>query len=303
MAEAMPEGMIKVLVAIADVDSLVTNGSAINEHARHNTTSVYTAAMNFPMLPEKLSTNLTSMNLTEDRLAVVLEMEIDPEGFLRDSDVYQALIRNHARLTYNTVAAWLDGRGAVPGAVSGVDGLEENLRLQDGIAQRMKNFRHLHGALSLETIEARPVFDGDQITVLETEEKNRAKQIIEDFMIAANGVSARYLSFRKFPSIRRVVRTPKRWERIVEIAAEHQVTLPALPDSKALESFLNKEKAADPLRFPDLSLAVIKLRVRVNTSPNCLMAIAWVTLDWLSRIIPTPPLPTGAIRIWSRSAY
>ena len=259
VAEAMPEGMIKVLVAIADVDSLVTNGSAINEHARHNTTSVYTAAMNFPMLPEKLSTNLTSMNLNEDRLAVVLEMEIDPEGFLRDSDVYQALIRNHAKLTYNAVAAWLDGRAAVPDAVSGVDGLEENLRLQDGIAQRMKNFRHLHGALSLETIEARPVFDGDQITVLEIEEKNRAKEIIEDFMIAANGVSARYLSFRKFPSIRRVVRTPKRWERIVEIAAEHQVTLPALPDSKALESFLNKEKAADPLRFPDLSLAVIKL--------------------------------------------
>ena len=259
VAEAMPEGMIKVLVAIADVDSLVTNRSAINEHARHNTTSVYTAAMNFPMLPEKLSTNLTSMNINEDRLAVVLEMEIDPEGFLRDSDVYQALIRNHAKLTYNGVAAWLDGSGKIPEAAAAVDGLAENLRLQDGIAQRMKNFRHLHGALSLETIEARPVFDGDQITVLEIEEKNRAKQIIEDFMIAANGVTARYLSFRKFPSIRRVVRTPKRWERIVEIAAEHHVNLPALPDSKALESFLNKEKAADPLRFPDLSLAVIKL--------------------------------------------
>ena len=259
VAEALPEGMIKVLVAIADVDSLVNNRSAVNEHARHNTTSVYTAAMNFPMLPEKLSTNLTSLNINEDRLAVVIEMEIDPEGFLRDSDVYQAIIRNHARLTYNSVAAWLDGSGKIPGAVSSVDGMEENLRLQDGIAQRMKNFRHLHGALSLETIEARPVFDGDQLRVLEAEEINRARQIIEDFMIAANGVTARYLSFRKFPSIRRVVSAPKRWERIVAIAAEHKFTLPALPDSKALESFLNKEKAADPLRFPDLSLAVIKL--------------------------------------------
>ena len=140
-----------------------------------------------------------------------------------------------------------------------MNGLEENLRLQDEAARRMKNLRHIHGALSLETIEAKPVFDGDQIRALEIEEKNRAKEIIEDFMIAANGVTARYLSSRKFPSIRRVVRTPKRWERIVEIANEHGSKLPGSPDSKALEEFLIKEKAADPLRFPDLSLAVIKL--------------------------------------------
>jgi exoribonuclease-2 len=123
----------------------------------------------------------------------------------------------------------------------------------------MKNFRHVHGALSLETIEARPIFDGDQIRDLEVEEKNRAKDIIEDFMIAANGVTARYLSSRKFPSIRRVVRTPKRWERIVEIAEEHGFRLPDNPDSKVLDEFLVKEKAADPLRFPDLSLTIIKL--------------------------------------------
>ena len=147
----------------------------------------------------------------------------------------------------------------IPEAIAAVQGLAENLRLQDRAAQRMKNFRHIHGALSLETIEAKPVFDGDQIRALEIEEKNRAKEIIEDFMIAANGVTARYLSAKKFPSIRRVVRTPKRWERIVEIAADHKYRLPEHPDSKALEEFLVKQKAADPLRFPDLSLAVIKL--------------------------------------------
>ena len=245
-------------MAIADVDALVKNGSAIDEHARHNTTSVYTAAKIFPMLPERLSTDLTSLNLNEERLSIVVEMVIGADGSLQDSDIYRARVRNHAKLAYDSVAAWLEG-GAVPEAVAAVNGLAENLRLQDRAAQRMKNFRHVHGALSLETIEAKPIFDGDQIRDLEVEEKNRAKEIIEDFMIAANGVTARYLSSRNLPSIRRVVRTPKRWERIVEIAGEHGFRLPDRPDSKALEAFLIKEKAADPLRFPDLSLAVIKL--------------------------------------------
>jgi exoribonuclease-2 len=258
-AEAMPGDKVKVLVAVADVDSLVKNGSAINEHARHNTTSVYTAAMIFPMLPEKLSTNLTSLNFNEDRLSVVIEMVIGADGSLQDSNVYLARVRNRAKLTYNSVAAWLEGGGTVPAAVAAVNGLDENLHLQDRIAQRMKNFRHVQGALSLETIEAKPVFDGNQIRTLEIEETNRAKEIIEDFMIAANGVTARYLSAKNFPSIRRVVRTPKRWDRIVEIAAENKFKLPELPNSKALEEFLVKQKAADPLRFPDLSLTVIKL--------------------------------------------
>jgi ribonuclease R len=259
VAEAMPGDKVKILVAVADVDALVKNGSAIDEHARHNTTSVYTAARIFPMLPEKLSTNLTSLNFNEDRLSIVVEMVIGADGSLQDSDIYRARVRNHAKLAYNSVAAWLEGNGVVPEAMAAVNGLDENLRLQDRVAQSMKNFRHIHGALSLETIEARPIFDGDQIRDLEVEKKNRAKDIIEDFMIAANGVAARYLSSRKFPSIRRVVRTPKRWERIVEIAGEHGFRLPDNPDSKALEEFLIKEKAADPLRFPDLSLAVIKL--------------------------------------------
>ncbi len=259
VAQALPGGKVRVMVAVADVDSLVGEGSAIDDHARHNTTSVYTAARIFPMLPEKLSTGLTSLNLNEERLAFVVEMEIAPDGSLLDSEVHRSLVRNHAKLAYNSVAAWLDGNGPEPEAVSSVPGLDENLRMQDKAAQSMKKLRHVHGALSLETIEARPVFDGDQIHALEVEEKNRAKELIEDFMIAANGVTARYLSSRNSPSLRRVVRTPKRWDRIVEIAGEHEFSLPELPDSKALEEFLVKQKAADPLRFPDLSLAVIKL--------------------------------------------
>jgi VacB/RNase II family 3'-5' exoribonuclease len=259
VAEAMPGGKVKIFVAVADVDALVNNGSAIDEHARHNTTSVYTAGRIFPMLPEKLSTDLTSLNFNEDRLAIVVEMVINADGSLTDSDIYRASVRNHAKLAYNSVAAWLEGTGTVPEAVAAVNGLEENLRLQDKAAQGMKNLRHVHGALSFETVEARPVFDGDQIRDLEVEKRNRAKDIIEDFMIGANGVAARYLASRKFPSIRRVVRTPKRWERIVELADEHGFKLSNAPDSKALEEFLTKEKAADPVGFPDLSLAVIKL--------------------------------------------
>ncbi len=181
------------------------------------------------------------------------------DGSLEDSTIYKAWVHNHAKLAYNSVAAWLDNKGEIPEEVAAVQGLAENLQLQDRAAQRMKKLRHLHGALSLETIEAKPVFDGDQIRALEIEEKNRAKEIIEDFMIAANGVTARYLSASGFPSIRRVVRTPKRWERIVEIASDHKFRLPPDPDSKALEEFLIQAKAADPLRFPDLSLTVIKL--------------------------------------------
>lgn len=259
VAEALPGAKVMVRVAVADVDALVKKGSAIDEHACHNTTSVYTAAEVFPMLPEKLCYDFSSLNFNEERLAVVVEMMIGPSGAMQGSDIYRARVRNHAKLAYNSVAAWLQDNGAVPSGIGTVDGLAENLRLQDRTAQSLKRLRHVHGALSLETIEARPVFDGDQIRDLEVEEKNRAKELIEDFMIAANGVTARYLAANKVPSIRRVVRTPKRWDRIVELAGEHGFKLPVDPDSKALDEFLVKQKAADPLRFPDLSLAVIKL--------------------------------------------
>ena len=259
VAEAMSNGAAKVLVAIADVDAVVKKQSALDDHARQNTTSVYTVAETFPMLPEKLSTDLTSLNPESDRMAIVIEMVLAGDGSLQSSDLYGATVRNRAKLAYNSVAAWLEGNGPMPQGIGTVKGLDENLRLQDRLAQKLKALRHLNGALDLETIEARPVFDGDKLKDMEAEKKNRAKEIIEDFMIAANGVTARYLASKKFTSLRRVVRIPKRWDRIIELAAERGTTLPKEPDSKALEQFLVSARAADPLRFPDLSLSVVKL--------------------------------------------
>ena len=259
VAEAMPDGAVKVLVAVADVDAVVKKRSALDDHAQRNTTSVYTAAETFPMLPEKLSTDLTSLNFDSDRLAIVIEMVVAGDGTLKSSDLYRATVRNRAKLAYNSVAGWLDGAGPMPPAIGAVSGLDENLRLQDQVAQKLKALRHQHGALELETIEARPVFDGDDLTDLQADKRNRAKEIIEDFMIAANGVTARYLASKKLPSMRRVVHTPKRWDRIIELAALQGQTLPKEPDAKALDQFLVSAKAADPLRFPDLSLSVIKL--------------------------------------------
>jgi VacB/RNase II family 3'-5' exoribonuclease len=259
VAEPMDGQTVRVFVAVADVDVIVRDGSAIDSHARHNTTSVYTAAEIFSMLPEKLSTNLTSLNLNEDRLAFVVDMVIDEDGSVKESDVYKALVRSHGKLAYNGVAAWLEGRSPAPQALAAVDGLQENLRIQDKTAQCMRTLRRLHGALSFETIEAKPIFADGQISKLEVERRNRAKDIIEDFMIAANGVTARYLSSKGYPSLRRIVRTPNRWERIVEIADEHGFELSPTPDPKGLEEFLVKAQQADPVRFPDLSLSIIKL--------------------------------------------
>jgi len=261
LTAAMPVSgeAVKILVAIADVDAVVKKRSALDDHAKQNTTSVYTAAEIFPMLPEKLSTDITSLNFESDRLAIVVEMTISHEGSLQSSDVYQAIVRNRAKLAYKSVAAWLDGSGPMPQAIGTVSSLVDNLRLQDRVAQMLKSIRHEHGALDLETIEARPVFEGDEVKDLEADRRNRAKDLIEDFMIAANGVTARYLASKNIPSIRRVVRTPKRWDRIVDIASEHKFLLPQQPDSKALDQFLLSVKSADPVRFPDLSLSVIKL--------------------------------------------
>jgi exoribonuclease-2 len=259
VAEALSEERVKVWVAVADVTGIVKKDSAIDAHARQNTTSVYTAGGIFPMLPEKLSTGLTSLNYHEDRAAMVIEMVIGDGGVMQGSTIYRARVRNQAKLAYNSVAAWLDGTGPIPAAAAAVPGLDENLRLQDRVAQQLKGLRHEHGALELQTLEARPVFAGDEIQDLQTDAPNRAKEIIEDFMIAANGVTARFLHGKKVPALRRMVRFPKRWDRIVEIAAQHNFKLPAQPDSKALETFLTAQKAADALRFPDLSLAVIKL--------------------------------------------
>ncbi len=259
VAEQLPDGAIKILVAIADVDAIVKKGSAIDGHARTNTTSVYTAAQIFPMLPEKLSTDLTSLADGKERLAIVIEMEVAADGEVGNSDIYLAVVVNRAKLAYNSVAAWLDGTAPAPAPITKVAGLDQNLRLQDRAAQAMKTRRHQHGALSLETIEARPVFDGDSLRDLQADKKNRATELIEDFMIGANGAVARYLEQRGFPALRRVLRSPERWARIVELAKDLGGNLPPRPDCKALQEFLEERRRADPARFPDLSLSVVKL--------------------------------------------
>jgi VacB/RNase II family 3'-5' exoribonuclease len=259
VAEQLPGGVVKILVAVADVDAIVKKGSAIDVHARTNTTSVYTAAETFPMLPEKLSTNLTSLAEGKERLAIVIEMEVGADGAVEGSDIYRAVVVNRAKLAYNGVAAWLNGTAPAPALISAVPGLDQNLRLQDRVAQAMKTRRHQRGALTLETIEARPVFDGDSLTDLQADRKNRATELIEDFMIGANGVTARYLEQKGFPALRRVLRSPERWERIVELARNFGERLPSTPSCQALQEFLEKRLQADPAGFPDLSLAVVKL--------------------------------------------
>ena len=206
VAEALPGGRVRILVAVADVDALVGKGSAIDGHAARNTTSVYTPAAIFPMLPEALSTDLTSLNEDQYRIAVVADLVFEADGLLVTSDLYRARVRNHGKLAYRSVAAWLDGEGAAPRRIVEIPGLDENLRLQDRVAQRLVELRHHHGALSLETIETKAVFDGDVLSDLELDRRNRAKQLIEDFMIAANGVTATYLESKRFTSLRRVLR-------------------------------------------------------------------------------------------------
>jgi len=259
VALPLPGGGVRVMVAVADVSTLVASGSAVDAHAAANTTSVYTPPQNFPMLPERLSTDLTSLGLGEDRLAVVVETAVDGDGGTGESSVYRAVVHNQAKLAYASVGAWLEGTGGIPAAVAAVPGLADCLRLQDQVAQRLKTYRHQHGALELETIEVRTQFDGDTVSGLMAEGRNRAREIIEDFMIAANGALARFLEGHGFPVMRRVVRSPERWQRIADIAFEHGSRLPAEPDAKALHDFLVRRRAADPLRFPDLSLSVIKL--------------------------------------------
>ena len=259
VAEPLDDGRARVMVAVADVSALVSPGSAVDDHASHNTTSVYTPPQNFPMLPERLSTDVTSLIQGQDRLAIVIEIVVDGEGRGQTSSVYSALVRNQAKLAYGGVGAWIEGRGPAPAAIGPVAGLADNLRLQDRVAQDLKKHRHVEGALELETIEVRARFDGDAVSDLVPERRNRAKEIIEDFMIAANGAIARFLAEHRSPVLRRVVRSPERWPRIVEIARQLGERLPAEPDAKALHEFLIKRRAADTLRFPDLSLAVIKL--------------------------------------------
>ena len=259
VAQPLGGGAVKLLVAIADVSALVRQGSALDAHAKENTTSVYTAGGIFPMLPEKLSTDLTSLGFGVDRVSLVVEMTFDKDGAMTGSDVYQALVKNKAKLAYNSVAAWLEGKGAMPAPIGAVAGLDANIRLQHDVAEKLRALRHMRGALSLQTVQARPVFDGELLRDLVPDQSNTAKSLIEELMVAANGVTARYLSAKNFPSIRRVVRTPAKWDQIVAFAAGRGGSLPKQPDGVALEQFLLAELKKSPDHFPDLSLFVIKL--------------------------------------------
>lgn len=259
VAEPLSAGIVKIMVAIADVDALVARGSAIDDHARSNTTSVYTAAKVFSMLPERLSTDLTSLHEGQERLAVVVDMAIDTAGEITAFGVYRALVLNRAKLTYDGVAAWLDGHAPAPAQVTAVAGMEQQLRQQDQIAQTLRRVRAARGALNFETVQARPVFNDGVLTDMRADERNRAKELIEDFMIASNGVVARYLQGKKRSLLRRVLRSPERWPRIVDLAASVGGRLPAQPDALALSAFLTSRRSADPATFPELSLSVLKL--------------------------------------------
>lgn len=259
VAEALPDDRIRVRVAIADVDAYVPQDSPLDRHAAVNTTSVYTPAMVFPMLPLRLSTDLTSLNAGEDRLAVVVDMSVAPDGALETTGVSRALVRNHAKLTYRGVGDWLAGRGSLPPAAAAVPGLDALLTLQDQAARALNQRRLEEGALEFDRVEASVDFDGDSVRDVRADAPNRAKALIENFMIATNGVTARFLDAHGVPSIRRVVRQPKRWSRIVEIAAASGGHLPAEPDAGALAAFLRERRQAEPDRFADLSLSVIKL--------------------------------------------
>lgn len=258
VAERVPDG-IRVLVGIADVDSAVTVGSVIDGHAASQTTTVYTAVKIFPMLPEELSTDLTSLVEQQDRAAVVIELVIGQDGSIVSSDIYRALVRNQAQLTYNRVGSWLEGTGAPDPKVAALTELQAQLKLQDEAAGLLREQRHRLGALQFDRVETQAVVSDGQVQDIVASRKTRANDLIEDFMIAANAAMAQTLTQRGVSSIRRVVKAPERWPRIVELAARQGETLPDQPDVAALSAFLQKRKEADAVHYPDLSLAVIKL--------------------------------------------
>lgn len=258
VAEPQSGDSVRILVAIADVDAIVKIGSPIDAHASANTTSVYTPAAIFSMLPEKLSTDLTSLGEDEERLSIVIDMTVSSEGMVGQSDIYRARVVNRAKLAYNSVGAWLQGDHA-PARVLAVPGMDEQLRTQDRMAQSLRAARRARGALDLETIETQPTFNAGVLSDLQPEETNRAKQLIEEFMVAANGVTAKFLTDKGISALRRVLRTPKRWDRIVTLAKELGEALPSTPDAPALNAFLMKRRGSAPALYPDLSLSVIKL--------------------------------------------
>jgi VacB/RNase II family 3'-5' exoribonuclease len=259
VAERIPDGSIRVRIGIADVDVFVPKGSLIDKFASQNTTSLYAGVATFPMLPDDLSSGDTSLLADVDRLAVVTDFTVAPDGSISAPNVYRARLRNHAKLVYEDIGAWLEGRGDPPPEIAKNPALAEQLHMQEEAAKRLRKRRVEHGALQLETTEARAVAKNGEVVSLTLVDKNRGRDIIEDLMIAANGVTARYLEERKFASLRRVVRVPRRWDRIVDVAAQHGTKLPPEPDAVALSLFLRAEHEKDPKHFTDLSLSVVKL--------------------------------------------
>ncbi len=257
--EPLADGAVRILVAVADVDALVAKGSPVDRHAWTNTTSVYTSARVFAMLPERLSTDLSSLNPGQERLALVIEMVVATDASITRTSVGRARVRNQAMLAYDAVSAWIEGSGPLPEAARAVAGMDAQLRTQDEVAQRLRARRHARGSLELESFQPRAVFDGEQVVDLRQQVQNRARQLIEEFMIATNECVARFLADAGGASLRRVVRSPQRWQRLVELAGQYGHTLPHEPDSLALAGFLAERHRADPLRFPDLSLVVVKL--------------------------------------------
>ena len=257
--ERLPDGGLKVLVGIADVEALVPAGFPTDRHAARNTTSVYCGVVVFPMLPERLSTGLTSLNENEDRLAVVIEFVVAPDGAVGSRDVYRALVRNQAQLDYPGVGGWLEGRSDEPAKVAATSELRPQLRMQDEAARALRAARQSAGALDFETIEVTPVAENGRVTELALHKKSRATELIEDFMIAANVAMATFLDGKGSSSIRRIVKVPERWDRIVAVAANLGEKLPAEPSSEALGQFLTRRREADPDHFPDLSLTIVKL--------------------------------------------
>ena len=259
VADRLPDGASRLLIGIADVDSLVSKATPPDTRAAAETTSVYTGIATFPMLPAELSTDMTSLVADQDRRAMVIELNVLGSGEVTRHSVYPALVRNRAKLAYSSTGAWLEGRGPIPPAVAAVPGMEEQLRTQLEISVRLRELRKKQGALTFGSIEPMPVIENGQVKDLTVSPHNVAQDIIESFMVAANVAMAMFLSEKSSPSIRRVVRTPKRWDRIQQIAAQYGVSLPQAPDSRALCEFLDQRKTADPLHFPDLSLSIVKL--------------------------------------------
>jgi len=258
-AEQLENGDIRLLVGIADVSAYVKKGTPIDRHARQNTVTVYTETRIFPMLPEELSTDITSLIEGEDRLAVVADMIVKENGDVPETKFFRALVRNHAKLDYESVGDWLEGRGEMPRKIAETDGLEEQIRLQNVAAVRLGDYRARKGALDFESIESSAVVEGGEVREIRALVPNAARKLIENFMIATNVEMAEYLERENVASLRRVVEAPERWDGIVRIAAEYGERLPAEPDLPAFSAFLARRKKADPERFPDLSLSLIKL--------------------------------------------